>query len=171
MRNSLLVALCALLLAPVASEAQQLDSLRLGILAREVGSEVRVSTPLAGRIHGRLLEVTADTLRIDQATEPRTVSFSSRDTLWVREPLGWTTAGYGAVAGLAGAGGILLFFRTICGSGDDPCTGFGHAALVLGVGGAVYGAGAGLIAGELIHHWVQKSPGEPVPPAPSPDTR
>ena len=158
MRNSLLVALCALLVAPFATEAQQLDSLRLGILAREVGSDVRVSTPLAGRIHGRLLEVNADTLRIDQATGPRTVSFSSRDTLWVRERLGWTTAGYGAAAGLAGAGGILLFFRTICGSGDDPCTGFGHAALVLGVGGAVYGAGAGLIAGELIHHWVQKSP-------------
>jgi hypothetical protein len=158
MRNSLRLALCALLLAPFATEAQQLDSLRLGILAREVGSEVRVSTPWAGRIHGRLLEVTADTLRIDQATGPRTVSFSSRDTLWVREPLGWTAAGYGAVAGLASAGGILLFLRSMCGSGDDPCTGFGHAALVLGVGGVVFGAGAGLVAGELINQWVRKTP-------------
>jgi hypothetical protein len=152
------VALCALLLAPFATEAQQLDSLRLGILAREVGSDVRVSTPSAGRIHGRLLEVTADTLRIDVATGPRTVSFSSRDTLWVREPLGWTGASYGAVAGLATAGGVLLLFRSMCGSGDDPCTGFGHAALVLGVGGAVFGAGAGLVAGELINTWVRKTP-------------
>jgi hypothetical protein len=158
MRNSLRVPLCALLLAPFATEAQQLDSLRVGILAREVGSEVRVSTPSAGRIHGRLLEVTADTLRIDQATGPRTVSFSSRDTLWVREPLGWTATGYGAVAGLASAGGILLFFRSMCGSGDDPCTGFGRAALVLGAGGVVFGAGAGLVAGELINHWVRKTP-------------
>ena len=151
-------ALCALLLPPYATEAQQLDSLRLGILAREVGSEVRVSTPAAGRIYGRLLGVTADTLRIYQATGPRTVSFSSRDTLWVRETLGWTLAGYGAVAGLAGAGGILLLFRTICGSGDDPCTGFGHAALVLGAGGAALGAGAGLLAGVLIKDWVRKTP-------------
>lgn len=158
MRNSLRVALCALLLPPYATEAQQLDSLRLGILAREVGSEVRVSTPSAGRIHGRLLEVTADMLRIDQATGPSTVSFSSRDTLWVREPLGWTAAGYGAVAGLASAGGILLLFSSICGSGDDPCTGFGHAALVLGAGGVVYGAGAGLVVGLLVNHWVRKTP-------------
>jgi hypothetical protein len=158
MRYSLRVALCALLLPPYATEAQQLDSLRLGILAREVGSEVRVSTASTGRIHGLLLEITADTLRIDQATGQRAVSFSSRDTLWVREPLGWTAAGYGAVAGLAGAGGILLFFSSICGSGDDPCTGLGHAALVLGAGGAVFGAGAGLVAGELINHWVRKTP-------------
>lgn len=152
------VALCALLLLPYATEAQQLDSLRLGILAREVDSEVCVSTPSAGRIHGRLMQVTADMLRIDQATGPRTVPFSSRDTLWVREPLGWTAAGYGAVAGLASAGGVLLFFRSMCGSGDDPCTGFGHAALVLGAGGVVFGAGAGLVAGELINHWVRKTP-------------
>ncbi len=158
MRNSLRVALCTLLLAPLATEAQQLDSLRLGVLAREVGSEVRVSTPSAGRIHGRLLEVTADTLRIDQATGPRTVSFSSRDTLWVREPLGWTAAGYGTVAGLASAGGILLFFSSNCGSGDDPCTGFGRAALVIGAVGGVLGTGVGLVAGELIKHWVRKSP-------------
>ena len=158
MRSSLRVALCALLLAPFATEAQQLDSLRLGILAREVGSEVRVSTPSADRIHGRLLEVTADMLRIDQATGPRSVPFSSRDTLWVREPLGWAGAWYGAVAGLASAGGILLFFRSICGSGDDPCTGFGHAALVLGAGGVVYGAGAGLVVGQLVNHWVRKTP-------------
>lgn len=158
MRNSLRVALCALLLLPYATEAQQLDSLRLGILAREVDSEVCVSTPSAGRIHGRLMQVTADMLRIDQATGPRTVPFSSRDTLWVREPLGWTAAGYGAVAGLASAGGVLLFFRSMCGSGDDPCTGFGHAALVLGAGGVVFGAGAGLVAGELINHWVRKTP-------------
>jgi RNase P/RNase MRP subunit p29 len=135
MRTSLRVAVCALLLAPFATEAQQLDSLRLGILAREVGSEVRVSTPSESGIHGRLLEVTTDMLRIDQATGPRTVPFSSRDTLWVRERLGWTPAGYGAVAGLAGAGGILLLFSSICGSGDDPCTGLGHAVLVLGVWG------------------------------------
>jgi hypothetical protein len=158
MRNSLRVALCALLLTPFATEAQQLDSLRLGILASEVGSEVRVSTPSAGRIHGRLLEVTADTLRIDQATVPRTVPFPIRDTLWVREPLGWTGAGYGAVAGLASAGGVLLFFRSMCWSGDDPCTGFGHAALVLGLGGVVFGVGAGLVAGELINRWVRKTP-------------
>lgn len=148
MRNSLRVALCALLL-PCATEAQQLDSLRLGILAHEVGAEVRVSTPSANRIHGRLLEVTADTLRIQQASGPRPVPFSSQDTLWVREPLGWTAAGYGALVGLAGAGGILLLASTICGSGDDPCTGFGHAALVLGTGAAVLGAGAGLVVGEL----------------------
>jgi hypothetical protein len=158
MRKSLRVALCALLLPPYATEAQQLDSIRLGILAREVGSEVIVSTPSTGRIHGRLLEVTADVVRIDQAMGPRTVSFSSRDTLWTRERLGWTAAGYGAVAGLASAGGILLFFRAICGSGDDPCTGFGHAALVLGTGGAAYGAAAGLLAGYLINHWVRKTP-------------
>jgi hypothetical protein len=158
MRNSLRVALCALLLAPFATEGQQLDSLRLGILAREVGSEVRVSTPSAGRIHGRLLEITADMLRIDQATGPRTVSFSSRDTLWAREPLGWTAAGYGAVAGLVSAGGILLFLSRICGSGDDPCTGLGRAAFVLGAGGVVFGAGAGLVAGALINHWVRKTP-------------
>ena len=157
MRNSLRVALCALLAAPFATEAQQLDSLRLGILASEVGSEVRVSTPL-GRIHGRLLEVTADMLRVDQSTGPRTVSFSSRDTLWAKEPLGWTAARYGAVAGLAAAGGILLFLRSICGSGDDPCTGFRRAALVLGPGGVVFGAGAGLVAGQLINHWVRKAP-------------
>jgi hypothetical protein len=157
-RRSIELALCALLLPPYATEAQQLDSLRVGILAREVGSEVRISTPSTGRIHGRLSEVTADTLRIDEATGPRTVSFSNRDTLWVREPLGWTAAGYGVVAGLAGAGGILLFFRTMCGSGDDPCTGFGHAALVLGTGGVVLGAGAGLVAGQLINHWVRKTP-------------
>ncbi len=158
MRNSLRVAFSALLLAPFATEGQQLDSLRLGILGREVGSEVRISTPSESRIHGRLLEVTADILRIDQATGPRAVPFSSRDTLWVKESPGWAAAGYGAVAGLAGAGGILLFFRNICGSGDDPCTGFGRAALVLGVGGAVFGAGAGLVAGELINHWVRKTP-------------
>jgi hypothetical protein len=157
MTNSLRVALCALLLTPFPTEAQQLDSLRLGILASEVGSEVRVSTP-SGRVHGRLVEVTADMLRIDQSTGPRTVSFSSRDTVWAREPLGWTAARYGAVAGLAAAGGMLLFFRSICGSGDDPCTGFGHAALVLGAGGVVLGAGAGLVAGELITHWVRKTP-------------
>jgi hypothetical protein len=157
MRNSLPVAICALLL-PYATEAQQLDSLRLGILAREVGAEVRVSTPSADRIHGRLLEVTADSLRIQQATGPHTVPFSSRDTLWVSEPLGWSAAGYGTLAGLAGAGGILLLFRTICGSGDDPCTGFGHAALVLGTGAAVLGAAAGLVVGEFIDRWVRKTP-------------
>jgi hypothetical protein len=101
MRNSLRVAVCALLLAPFATDGQQLDSLRLGILAREVGSEVRVSTPSAGRIHGRLLEITADMLRIYQATGPRTVSFSSRDTLWAREPLGWNR---GRVRSRRGAG-------------------------------------------------------------------
>ena len=158
MRNSLRSAVCALLLSPVASQAQQLDSLRLGILGREVGSEVRVSTSSVDRIHGRLLEVSPEMLRIDQGTGPRTVSFSSRDTLWVTEPLGWTAARYGAIAGLASAGGILLFFRSICGSGDDPCTGFGHAAWILGTGGVVFGAGAGLVVGGWIKHWVRKSP-------------
>lgn len=158
MRNSLRVALCALLLPLYATEAQQLDSLRLGILAREVGSEVRVSTPSQGRIRGRLLEVTVDTLRIDQGTGPRIVSFSNRDTLWTREPLGRTAAGYGAVAGLAGAGGILLYLSTMCGAGDDPCTGFGPAALILGTGGVVLGTLAGAVAGELINHWVRKTP-------------
>jgi hypothetical protein len=152
------VALCVLLLPPYATEAQQLDSLRLGIVTREVGSEVRVSTPSAGRVQGRLLEVTAGMLRIDQSTGPRFVPFSSRDTLWIREPLGWTAAGYGAVAGLATAGGILLLFSSMCGSGDDPCTGFGSAALALGTGGLVLGAGAGLVVGELVNHWVRKTP-------------
>ena len=158
MKNSLRVALCGLLLTPCAIKAQQLDSLRLGILAREVGSEVRVSTLAVGRVHGRLLEVRADTIRIDQETAPRAVPFSSRDTLWVREPLGWTAAKYGAVAGLASAGGILWFLSSICGSGDDPCTGFGRAALFLGTAGVVLGTGAGLVAGELINHWVRKNP-------------
>src|SRR6266550_4436485 len=155
MRNSLRVILCAVVLAPFAAGAQQLDSLRLGILAREIGSEVRVSTPSAGRIQGRLLEVSHDTLRISQTTGPRSVSFSGRDTLWVREPLGWTGAKYGAFVGLAGAGGILLYFRSICGSGDDPCTGFGRGALLAGTTGVVFGAGAGLVAGQLINHWVR----------------
>jgi len=158
MRNSLRAVLCGLLLAPGASDAQQLDSIRLGILSREVGSEVRVSTPAMGRVHGRLLEVRADTLRIDQRTGPRAVPFSVRDTLWVREPLGWTAAKYGAVVGLAAAGGILWFLSSICGSGDDPCTGFGRAALFLGTGGVVLGTGAGLVAGELINHWVRRNP-------------
>ena len=152
------VALCALLLPLYATGAQQLDSLRIGILAREVGSDVRVSTATQGRIRGRLLEVTADTLRIDQGTGPRIVSFSNRDTLWTREPLGRTAAGYGAVAGLAGAGGVLLLFSTMCGSGDDPCTGFAHAALVLGTAGVLMGTVAGAVAGELINHWVIKTP-------------
>lgn len=158
MKNSLCAALCALLLTTSETEAQQPDSLRLGVLVREVGSEVRVSTPLVHRVHGRLLEVRADTLRIDQATGPRTVSFSSRDTLWVKEPLGWTAAGYGAIAGLAVAGGIFSYLSTTCGPGDDPCTGLGRAALFLGAGGAVFGAGAGLVAGELLNHWVRKTP-------------
>jgi hypothetical protein len=152
------VALCALLLPPYATEAQQLDSLRLGILNREVGLEVRVSTPSAGRVHGRLLEVKADTLRINQATGPRFVPFTSRDTLWIREPLGWTAAGYGAIAGLASAGGILLLFSSMCGSGDDPCTGLGSAALGLGTVGVVLGVGVGLVVGQLIDHWVRKNP-------------
>jgi hypothetical protein len=157
-RKSLRVELCPLLLVPFAAEAQQLDSLRLGILARDVGSEVRLSTPSSGRIEGRLLEVRSEGLRIDQSAGPRTVLFSRRDTLWVREPLGWTAAKFGAAAGLAGAGGILLFFRSMCGAGDDPCTGFWRAALVLGGGGIVFGAGAGLVAGQLIDHWVRKTP-------------
>ena len=147
-----------LLLTPCATEAQRLDSLRLGTLARDVGLEVRVSTPSAGRIHGRLLEVTADMLRIDQATGPRTVAFSSRDTLWVRERLGWTGARYGAAAGLASAGGIVLLFSTICGSGDDPCTGLGRGALILGAWGVAIGAGAGFVAGELLTRWVRRIP-------------
>jgi hypothetical protein len=158
MRNLLRVAFCPLLLPFCATGAQQLDSLRIGILAREVGSEVRVSTASLGRIRGRLLEVTADTLRIDQGTGPRLVSFSSRDTLWTREPLGRTAAGYGAVAGLAGAGGVLLLFSTMCGSGDDPCTGFAPAVLVLGTAGVLLGTVAGAVAGELIDHWVRKTP-------------
>jgi hypothetical protein len=158
MRNSLRVELCALLLAPIAAGAQQLDSVRLGILAREVGSEVRLSTPSAGRIQGRLLEVSSEMLRIDQVTGPRTVSFSSRDTLWVREQLGMTAAKFGAAAGLAGAGGLVLFISSICGAGDDPCTGIARGALVLGAFGVVFGAGAGLVAGQLINHWVRKTP-------------
>jgi len=158
MRKSLRVALCALLLAPFGAEAQQLDSSRLGILALAVGSEVRLSTPASGRIEGRLLEVSSEMLRIDQSAGPRTVSFSSRDTLWVREPLGWTAAKFGAAAGLAGAGGLLLFFRSMCGAGDDPCTGFARGALVLGAGGVVFGVGAGLVAGQLINHWVRRTP-------------
>ncbi len=158
MRNSLRIELWALLLAPFAAEAQQIDSMRLGILAREVGSEVRVSIPSASRIKGRLLEVSSEMLRIDQSTGPRIVSFSSRDTLWVREPLGWTAAKFGAAAGLVGAGGLLLFFRSMCGAGDDPCTGFARGALVLGTGGVFLGFGAGLVAGQLINHWVRRTP-------------
>ena len=158
MRNSLRVALSTLLLTPCVTDAQQLDSLRLSLLTREIGSQVRVSTPSVDRIHGRLLEVRGDTLRIDQPSGPRAVSFSGRDTLWVSEPLGWTGAKLGAVAGLATAGGILWFFRSMCGAGDNPCTGFGRAALVLGVSGVVVGAGAGLVAGQSINHWVRKTP-------------
>lgn len=138
--------------------AQQLDSLRIGILSREVGSEVRVTTASQGYIRGRLLEVTADTLRIDQGTGSRVVPFSSRDTLWTRERLGRTAAGYGAVAGLAGAGGVLVLLSSMCGSGDDPCTGFAHAALVLGTTGVLMGTVAGAVVGELIDHWVRKTP-------------
>lgn len=139
--------------------AQSGDSLRLGILAGEVGSDVRVSIPFAGRIEGRLLEVTPEMLRIEQATGPRTVPFSSRDTLWVKEPIGATAVKFGVAGGLAAAGGVMLFFRSTCGpGGDDPCTGFGRGALIVGLGGAVLGAGAGIIAGELIQHWVRKNP-------------
>ena len=158
-KRALCVGLCAPLLTPFSTEAQQLDSMRLGILAREVGSEVRVSTPSVGRIEGKLLEVGSQMLRIDQPTGPRGVSFSSRDTLWVREPLGWTTAKFGAVAGLASAGALVLLYRSMCGpGGDDPCTGFARGTLVLGAGGVLVGFGAGLVAGQLINHWVQRNP-------------
>jgi hypothetical protein len=157
MRNFFRSALCALLLHPVATQAQQLDSSRLRILRREIGSKVLVSTPLVGRIRGRLSAVSADMLRIDQATGQRAISFSGGDTLWVRERLGWTAAGYGAIAGLASASGILLFFSIICGSGDDPCTGFGHAPGFL-AHGVVLGAAGGLVIGGWIKHWVRKTP-------------
>jgi hypothetical protein len=68
MRNFFRSALCALLLHPVATQAQQLDSSRLRILRREIGSKVLVSTPLVGRIRGRLSAVSADMLRIDLST-------------------------------------------------------------------------------------------------------
>ena len=158
MKNSSRVILCAVVLSPLAAGAQQLDSLRLGILAREVGSEVRVSTPPAGRIQGRLLEVSHDTLHIDLATGPHTVLFSSRDTLWVRESLGMTGGKIGAAVGLASAGGVLLFLGSTCGSGDDPCTGFGRGALLIGTAGLVFGTGTGLVVGEFIKHWVRKTP-------------
>jgi hypothetical protein len=158
MKKSLHVALCALLLPSFVAEAQQLDSSRLGILALAVGSEVRVSTPASGRIEGRLIDVTPEMLRINQSAGPRTVSFSNRDTLWVREPLGWTAAKFGAAAGLASAGGVLLLLRSMCGAGDDPCTGFARGSLLLGAGGVVFGAGAGLLAGQLIKHWVRRTP-------------
>jgi hypothetical protein len=138
-----------------AAAVRSRDSLRLDLLTREVGSEVRVSIPPTGRIEGRLVEVMPETIRIEQ----RIVPFFLRDTLWVKEPLGWTGAKYGAAAGLAGAGAILLFFHSMCGpGGDDPCTGFGRATLILGTGGAVFGAGAGLMAGQFIKHWVRKNP-------------
>jgi hypothetical protein len=158
MKTRLSLALYVLLSVPIAAEAQQLDSLRVGILAREVGSEVRVSTPSSGRVQGQLLEVTSEMLRVDERSGPRTVPFSSRDTLWVREPLGWTGAKYGAAVGLAGAGGLLLLFRSMCGSGDDPCTGFGRGAFVLGTGGLVFGGGAGLLVGQFVKHWVRENP-------------
>jgi hypothetical protein len=171
MQNALRAAMVAILLvfnallAPLraqvnsATPLQPGDSLWLGIIAREVGSDVRISIPSAGRVEGRLMEVGPGMLRIDQGTVQRTVPFSIRDTLWVNEPLGWTGAKYGAAAGLAAAGAVLLLFRSMCGpGGDDPCTGFGHATLVLGVGGAVFGAGAGLMAGQFIQHWVRKNP-------------
>jgi hypothetical protein len=153
------VALCALALTSLSTEAQQLDSVRLGTLAREVGSKVRVSTPSEGRVEGWLLEFNSETVRIDQSTGPRTVSFSSRDTLWVREPLGWTAAKFGAVAGLASAGALLLLLRSTCGPvGDDPCTGFARGAVLLSTAGVLVGFGSGLVAGQLIKHWVRKSP-------------
>jgi hypothetical protein len=158
-KTSLCVALFALPLVRFSTEAQQLDSSRLGILTREVGSEVRVSTPSAVRIRGRLLEVTSETVLIDQAAGPLTLSFSSRDTLWVRERLGATGAMVGAAVGLATAGAILLLLRSTCGpGGDDPCTGFAHATLVLGARGAVVGAGVGFVVGELKKDWVRKNP-------------
>ncbi len=156
---SLCVALCALPLITLSSEAQSLDSVRLGNLSRAVGSKVRVSTPSEGRIEGRLLEFSSEILRIDQSTGPRTVSFSSRDTLWVREPLGWAAAKFGAAAGLASAGALLLLYRSTCGPvGDDPCTGFAHGAVLLSAGGVLAGFGSGLVAGQLIKHWVRKNP-------------
>jgi hypothetical protein len=158
MRIPFCVALCTLLLPFHAAETQQLDSLRVGIMTREVGSEVRVSTASTDRLRGRLLEVTPTMLRIQQSAGVRVVAFSSRDTLWVSESLGPTAAGYGAVAGLAGAAAIRLVFRSACGSGDDPCTGFGHAALILGAGGVALGAGVGLVAGEMIKRWVRVAP-------------
>ena len=144
---------------PGAPPLQSGDSLWLGRIAREVGSEVRISIPSNGRVEGRLVEVGPGILRLDQGAGPRTLPFSLRDTLWVKEPVGWTGATYGAVAGLAAAGAVLLLFRSMCGpGGDDPCTGFGKATLILGTGGAVFGAGAGLMAGQFIKHWVRRSP-------------
>jgi hypothetical protein len=155
----LVSAFAAFLTIATALPAQSADSLRLGIPGAELGSEIRVSIPPAGRIEGRLLEVTPGALRIEQPTAPRIVPFSSRDTLWVKEPIGWTGAKYGAAAGLGAAGAVLLFFHSMCGpGGDDPCTGFGRATLVLGVGGALAGAGAGLMAGQFIKHWVRRNP-------------
>jgi hypothetical protein len=159
LRVILVSAFAAVLTIGTDLPAQSADSLRLGIPGAEVGSEIRVSIAPAGRIEGRLLEVTSAGLRIEQPTGPRIVPFSSRDTVWVKEPIGWTGAKYGAVAGLAAVGAVLLFFRSICSpGGDDPCTGFGRAALVLGAGGAVFGAGAGLMAGQFIKDWVRKNP-------------
>lgn len=157
MRGLLRGALCVLLLHPVASEGQQLDSLQLRNIGREIGSEVLIGTRM-GRVRGRLTDVSPDTLRIDQAIGPRAILFSGRDSLWVREPLGKAAALYGAIAGIATAGGILLFFRSMCGSGDDPCTGFGRAAWILGTRGAAFGAAAGLLLGGGIKHWVRKNP-------------
>lgn len=144
--------------API--EAQQLDSIQLAVLSREIGSTVRVSTRLERRrIEGRLSDVTAATLRIVQPTGTRTVAFSSRDTLWTRELLGPTTgAKHGAYIGVGIAAGVVLLGSVACGSSDADCTELAPAALVLGATWGVIGAGAGFILGSFINQWVRKNP-------------
>jgi hypothetical protein len=140
--------------------AQNLDSLRLRELTRELGSQVRVSARGFSRLDGRLIEIRSDTIVLANSREQRSLPFSRNDTLWVREPLGNAGTKTGAILGVIAAEAFVVLLRTSCGKGgDDPCTGnFAKPAIVLGLEGLALGAAAGWLGGQVFNRWVRKNP-------------
>jgi hypothetical protein len=145
----------------VSSEAaaQQNEASLPSAITHSIGSTVRIHSAGDGVLEGRLAGVRLDSLVLVTLEGQRLTQFARSDTLWVRERPVVAGAVIGGITGLAIIGSFLALVATICGSGDDPCTGFGSPKAIgfyitTTAACAAFGAAVGLAAS----HWRQRYP-------------
>lgn len=129
------------------------------LAALRPGQAVRLRIAGDGRVQGRFLGLSGDTVLLAAPTAPQRVAAPAVETLWVRGRRTTLGAVVGGTVGAAGTGSVLYLVGAIlCGaSGGQDCRP-GTLALIGVIGGGLGGALMGGAVGTLFPRWRREFP-------------
>ena len=143
---------------PAASQVSAPGTDAARVLAHLQSAEpVRVHLPSEGRVTGRFLSTSGDSIVLLVGRTRRTVPAQSPDSVWVGRSRGGRGALIGALAGVAigvGAGALL---SGICSDGGDSSPCYGLIPLGGLAGGAVGGL-LGMVVGSTVTSYQREVP-------------